>query len=207
MLRRYVLRSKVELKNVSEEYDVWASWGSEREQVWESPRKWTWANSGVVEPAWDHTDEWPWGVQDLILRDRRAVGMGRRMLIKKGDLRESDHFTLENIDECFRQRRKHPLMTLPIPILTLCIVSYMACPRVCRTFSQCRPTQWNPTWTSWAGVSIHFIHVCGRMLKPTSGSTSRLQEMLLCRPRIDCPNLPYWCHQEANSPCSNSQTR
>ena len=32
MLQRHVLRSKVKLRDVTEEYDVWAAWGSEKER-------------------------------------------------------------------------------------------------------------------------------------------------------------------------------
>jgi folate-binding Fe-S cluster repair protein YgfZ len=88
MLKRYVLRSKVKIKDVSEEYDVWAAWGSETEQGWETQRRWNWSRSGVIEPTWGDADEWPWGNDVLALLDRRAVGMGRRMLIKKGDRRK-----------------------------------------------------------------------------------------------------------------------
>lgn len=89
MLKRYVLRSKVKMRDVSEEYDVWAAWGSEQEQAWDqAPRQWKWGRSGAVEPSWDHEIEWPWGTEDEVLKDRRAVGMGKRMLLKKGDQRE-----------------------------------------------------------------------------------------------------------------------
>ena len=84
MLKRYVLRSKVKLRDVSEEYDVWATWGSD------SPvedRKWNWARSGAVEPDWTSETEWPWGKEDKKIRDRRAVGMGERLLVRKGDRR------------------------------------------------------------------------------------------------------------------------
>lgn len=87
-LRRYVLRSKVKIRDVSEEYDVWAAWGSEQEQSWETQRNWNWARSGAVEPVWDGANEWPWGTQDEAIRDRRAVGMGQRRLVRKGDRRE-----------------------------------------------------------------------------------------------------------------------
>jgi transferase CAF17, mitochondrial len=83
-LKRYVLRSKVKVRDVSSEYDVWAAWGSEEA---ETERKWHWARSGSVEPVWDGM-EWPWGVEDHVNRDRRAVGMGTRRLIRKGDRRE-----------------------------------------------------------------------------------------------------------------------
>ncbi|KAF4619123.1 hypothetical protein D9613_005200 [Agrocybe pediades] len=82
--KRHVLRSKVKVRSVTEEYDIWASWGSEKDHGWETDRKWHWAKSGAIEPAWE-TNDWPWGTEDLVLRDRRGVGMGRRLLVKKGD--------------------------------------------------------------------------------------------------------------------------
>ena len=90
MLKRYVLRSKVRLRDVSDEYDVWAAWGSETEKSWETEREWSNARSGVAEPVWNHGEgaEWPWGSASNALRDRRAVGMGHRVVVRKGDLRE-----------------------------------------------------------------------------------------------------------------------
>jgi transferase CAF17, mitochondrial len=88
MLKRYVLRSKVKISDVSEGYDVWAAWGCEKDNIWDTERKWNWAPSGAVEPAWNNLKIWPWGEENLVLRDRRAVGMGKRMLLQKGDLRE-----------------------------------------------------------------------------------------------------------------------
>ncbi|KAF5387852.1 hypothetical protein D9615_000354 [Tricholomella constricta] len=102
MLKRYVLRAKVKIRDVSEQYDVWAAWGN---STVEPPRQWSWARSGVVEPKWD-TPEWPWGLQDESILDRRAVGMGRRFLVKKGtlpqetsdhELASSDAYTLHRI--------------------------------------------------------------------------------------------------------------
>jgi folate-binding Fe-S cluster repair protein YgfZ len=87
MLKRYVLRSKVKLRDVSNEYDVWAAWGSE---FGIETRKWNWARSGAVEPDWSGENEWPWGTQQERIQDRRAVGMGTRMLVRKGDKRESN---------------------------------------------------------------------------------------------------------------------
>ncbi|KAH9844007.1 Aminomethyltransferase folate-binding domain-containing protein [Rhodofomes roseus] len=84
-LKKYVLRSKVKIRDVSEEYDVWAAWGSESTKVWETQRRWLHASSGAIEPVWDSQDDWPWGSQPGLLRDRRAIGMGHRLLVKKGD--------------------------------------------------------------------------------------------------------------------------
>ncbi|KAL6306687.1 Aminomethyltransferase folate-binding domain-containing protein [Sparassis latifolia] len=85
MLKKYVLRSKVKLRDVTEEYDVWSAWGSDEEKKWETERQWNAVRSGAVEPVWDGEPEWPWGADAGVLRDRRAVGMGHRLLVRKGD--------------------------------------------------------------------------------------------------------------------------
>ncbi|KAI0650067.1 Aminomethyltransferase folate-binding domain-containing protein [Trametes meyenii] len=85
MLKRYVLRSKVKLQDVTEEYDVWQAWGSEDETSWDTARQWDFARSGVIEPLWDKDGEWPWGSAPETLRDRRVVGMGHRLLVRKGE--------------------------------------------------------------------------------------------------------------------------
>ncbi|KAH9482904.1 Putative transferase CAF17, mitochondrial [Psilocybe cubensis] len=105
-LKRHVLRSKVKIRNVTEEYDVWAAWGSLKDHEWESERQWNWARSGAVEPVWDSSHEWPWGTHECVINDRRAVNMGRRMLVRKGeppqdsathDTVPSDEYTLHRI--------------------------------------------------------------------------------------------------------------
>lgn len=88
LIKRYILRSKVKARDASEEYDVWASWGSRSEQTWDTVRSWTKAPSGVLEPIFGDELNWPWGTQDEAIQDRRAVGMGRRLLVRKGDRRE-----------------------------------------------------------------------------------------------------------------------
>jgi folate-binding Fe-S cluster repair protein YgfZ len=85
MLKQYVLRKKVKIRDVSDQYDVWTAWGSEA--VPELPKTWNWARSGCVEPAWGG-DPWPWGTEHESLVDRRADTLGRRLLIRKGDKRE-----------------------------------------------------------------------------------------------------------------------
>ncbi|KAJ7276332.1 Aminomethyltransferase folate-binding domain-containing protein [Mycena haematopus] len=86
LIKRYKLRSKVNVRDASDEYDVWGSWGSAGEDR-EVEKHWKWAeHSGVAEPEWDKTGEWPWGSKDEVLHDRRAPGMGKRLLVRKGDL-------------------------------------------------------------------------------------------------------------------------
>ncbi|KAG1770059.1 hypothetical protein EDD22DRAFT_117133 [Suillus occidentalis] len=83
LLKRYVLRSKVRIQDVSEEWDVWAAWGSDSEGA-QDIREWNWARSGAVEPVWQ-TSKWPWGTENGTILDRRAPGMGKRMLVRKGE--------------------------------------------------------------------------------------------------------------------------
>ncbi|KAI0036503.1 hypothetical protein K488DRAFT_41088 [Vararia minispora EC-137] len=83
LLKRFVLRAKVRVQDVTPEYDVWAAWGNAKPEV----RHWKWAGSGVGEPVWDGEEdsEWPWRGSDAgALRDRRAVGMGTRRIVPKG---------------------------------------------------------------------------------------------------------------------------
>ncbi|KIK06763.1 hypothetical protein K443DRAFT_674047 [Laccaria amethystina LaAM-08-1] len=81
-LKRHILRSKVQVRDVSEDYALWASWGATEDQVWETERQWSWARSGALEPVWDNSTYSPWGTDENIIHDRRAVGMGRRHLLK-----------------------------------------------------------------------------------------------------------------------------
>jgi hypothetical protein len=83
-LKRHILRSKVKIQNVTEEYDIWAAWGSSEDGPWETKRQWDWARSGAIEPNWSGTNDWPWGTREGIIHDRRAVGMGSRLIVKKG---------------------------------------------------------------------------------------------------------------------------
>lgn len=85
LLKRYVLRSKVKITDVTDQWDVWAAWGGNPENHGFDDRTWRWSRSGAVEPVWE-TDEWPWnGVENrLLVRDRRAHAMGKRRVIEKG---------------------------------------------------------------------------------------------------------------------------
>lgn len=87
-LKRHILRSKVKVRSVTEEYDVWASWNSSKDHSWETPRQWQFERSGSIEPVWPQDEACLWGSTEGIIHDRRAVGMGRRLLVRKGDARE-----------------------------------------------------------------------------------------------------------------------
>src|SRR5258706_13469058 len=88
LLKRYILRSKVTAKDASDRYDVWAAWGGETStEAFE--RQWRFGNRGAVEPVWESHEAWRGaGSVPTSLRDLRAVGMGLRMLVRKGDPRE-----------------------------------------------------------------------------------------------------------------------
>ena len=98
-LKRFVLRAKVRLRDVTEEYDVWAAWGSEKEKLWETERHWQFARSGAIEPDWMEDQTWPWGHEPYTVQDRRSVGMGHRLLVKKGERRESYTYLVNSILE------------------------------------------------------------------------------------------------------------
>ncbi|THH12631.1 hypothetical protein EW146_g7514 [Bondarzewia mesenterica] len=104
-LKRHVLRSNVRVRDATEEHDVWAAWGNEPIASWDGLRRWNVAQSGAIEPQWDKQNQWPWGTEDEVIRDRRAVGMGLRRLVKKGDRRECAHIALSPVN-CTRR----PLM-------------------------------------------------------------------------------------------------
>lgn len=81
MLKRHVLRSKVRVRDASDEHDVWAAWGND---VTSNSRRWRRTQGGAIEPLWD----WPWRPDSGSLIDQRADGMGLRRLVRKGDRRE-----------------------------------------------------------------------------------------------------------------------
>ncbi len=83
MLKRHVLRSRVRLRDASDEYDIWAAWGYDGKVG--NARRWMRAQSGAIEPVWDSS---PWGLVGEALVDRRAEGMGTRRLVRTGDRRE-----------------------------------------------------------------------------------------------------------------------
>lgn len=108
MLKRYILRSKVRVKDVSGDWDLWATWDTT--SATPRPDEWKWGRSGAVEPVWTSTSHLP--TLDAVLRsslgpsgpradadagppspiwiwDRRAPGMGARVLLPKGSKRTS----------------------------------------------------------------------------------------------------------------------
>jgi transferase CAF17, mitochondrial len=88
-----VLRSKVKVKDVSDEWRVFAVWGGEAEaeddrKREESFQEWTWnPRSNTIEPKWRDGKLLDNGIDDTVTKgigtgqwDRRVFGMGRRIL-------------------------------------------------------------------------------------------------------------------------------
>lgn len=120
LLKRFILRSKVRVRDVSDEWEAWAIWGGEaerqaerrREKVWTG---WKWgASSGAVEPTWlgRRTPDIRLstsGQADASLPfeigkgtgswDWRAPGMGRRVLIPKSEKRKN-HYSYILLNDC-----------------------------------------------------------------------------------------------------------
>lgn len=126
MMKRYILRSKVRVRDVSENWDIWAIWGSSLPQSVKDiarPDDWKWGRSGAVEPIYHdaeraplnrvETQSWllgqdsqsgPPATEAIWMVDRRAPGMGIRALLPKGvkptssdNVASSDEYTLHRI--------------------------------------------------------------------------------------------------------------
>ncbi|KAG9127349.1 ccr4 associated factor [Ceratobasidium sp. 392] len=88
MLKRHILRSKVRVRDVSEEWKVWAVWENTPGDSSVPHREWRWGRSGAVEPIYTEGEhllgaEYPEGAVGT--RDLRAPNMGERLLIRAGD--------------------------------------------------------------------------------------------------------------------------
>ncbi|KAG9038246.1 ccr4 associated factor [Tulasnella sp. JGI-2019a] len=120
MLKRYILRSKVRVKDVSDEWKLHAMWSSEPglSPFNTKPDDWRWGRSGAVEPIYQHHPEGndpsssvhSWvldsGISEkeaLWALDRRAPGMGVRVLLRADSaksplaLSSPDDYTLHRI--------------------------------------------------------------------------------------------------------------
>ncbi|KAG8771019.1 ccr4 associated factor, partial [Serendipita sp. 397] len=88
MLKKHVLRSRVSIQKLPDEWDVWATWGGEQS---EPARQWRFGSQGAVEPLWNNgVGEWS-RPETRRLRDLRAVGMGHRILAQKGQTPDEAH--------------------------------------------------------------------------------------------------------------------
>ncbi|KAI9225001.1 hypothetical protein BC828DRAFT_372065 [Blastocladiella britannica] len=77
-LRRYRLRTKVEIEDVSEKWDVWAAWGPRVCQLWTRDA----VAGGVPATALVVRDQQP--VADIGCYDPRWAGLGVRAVVPKG---------------------------------------------------------------------------------------------------------------------------
>lgn len=93
LLPPFKLRSKVRIKDVSAEWETWATWGGEVGGTGPVPtRVWRPGSSGANESQWS----WPDGVRDLGIAEeevgcwdlRAGLGM-RQLLVPTGQRRES----------------------------------------------------------------------------------------------------------------------
>jgi hypothetical protein len=97
-LKRYVLRSKVKLRDVTEEYDTWSVLNSTLDaSKWSPEQTWKMGSGGAAEITWDlKGDE---GVKRIAGRDTEvgswdlragwgSGSMGRRFLVRRGDRRQ-----------------------------------------------------------------------------------------------------------------------
>jgi transferase CAF17, mitochondrial len=95
-LKRFILRSKVQVRDVGAEWDTWAAW-TDRDNIDPtlfSPLDWKWGRSGAVEPVWPNLDIQRLQIVSNMLPnnakrlfDHRAPGLGERLLLLKGDKR------------------------------------------------------------------------------------------------------------------------
>jgi transferase CAF17, mitochondrial len=87
ILKRYILRSKVKIRDVSSEWSVWVAWGNTSLDAGPE-RCWHWTPSQAVESNWKSTRS-PWATGcPLRIHDRRVDGMGLRELVRQGEKRE-----------------------------------------------------------------------------------------------------------------------
>lgn len=91
LLKRHVLRSRVGLRDVSDEWQVWSVWEPMvREGNISITRDWRQGRSGAMEPLYTKDEhqlggEYPRGT--IGTRDLRAPGMGDRLLVHTGEKR------------------------------------------------------------------------------------------------------------------------
>lgn len=86
-----MLRAKVGLKDVSDEFAPWAAWGhpAEAERALGGERSWKWGNGETAQVGWEvEPGEWPATEEELGAWDARAPGMGWRGLVRAGATRE-----------------------------------------------------------------------------------------------------------------------
>ena len=88
------LRSRVRIRDVTADHDVWTLWGMPRDQAGLPVRSWRFGSGGAAEAVW----EWPSGIPELELGDgqngcwdlRAGIeNIGVHLIATKGTLRGS----------------------------------------------------------------------------------------------------------------------
>ena len=92
MLKRHLLRSKIRLRDVTEEYDIWTAWSTDQlaRDLDVGERRWDCHPTGVVEPYFEGSGSvlHRWGSWPGPFIDRRGVGLGQRIIARRGAKRE-----------------------------------------------------------------------------------------------------------------------
>lgn len=91
-------------------------------------------------------------------------------------------------------------MTPPMKMHTHFIASCMASQRAILTSMPCMHFRWNRTLTLWVDVSAANLLAMAEDSE-TVDLLSGLQKGMLCRTRIDCSHVSYWCTAQADSAC------
>jgi folate-binding Fe-S cluster repair protein YgfZ len=95
-LKKYVLRSKIKIRDVSEEYDSWSVVNTQEPSDWSPSSSWKLGSGGAGEITWNTNGEEAikqlrMSEQEVGSWDLRAGfgpgSMGRRLLVRRGDLR------------------------------------------------------------------------------------------------------------------------
>ncbi|CEL57785.1 hypothetical protein RSOLAG1IB_02529 [Rhizoctonia solani AG-1 IB] len=109
LLKRHVLRSKVRVRDVSDEWKVWGIWDSAPQgNSFPIVREWRAGRSGAMEPLYaenEHRLGAEYSQDTIGARDLRAPDMGDRLLVRAGDkpnvscniMQDETHFTLHRI--------------------------------------------------------------------------------------------------------------
>ncbi|KAF8742250.1 Aminomethyltransferase folate-binding protein, partial [Rhizoctonia solani] len=89
LLKRHVLRSKVRVRDVSDEWKVWSVWNNaSQESSFPTTREWRAGRSGAMEPLYAENEyrlDAEYSQNIIGTRDLRAPGMGDRLLVRAGD--------------------------------------------------------------------------------------------------------------------------
>lgn len=136
MLKKHVLRSRVRVRDVASEWDVWAAWGKDYS---EPQRQWRFGSQGAVEPVWERGIS-TWAGKDVHrIRDLRAVGMGHRILTPKDALRMSTRLFIGKLSDHGKQLMKQTPTKMEQRTIMPSIVSYAECQKVPSSYPELYP--------------------------------------------------------------------